>query len=319
MGEFGLLDWADVSAGGDWPVLLVGNGASIAVSKIFSYPSLFDVAVLNPNDRQLFEHLATTNFEEVLRGLDFAAMVQQQLGHDPAAVMARRSDISESLVAAVNAHHVPRPAVEGVKLLGIKAALGNSRSIFTTSYDLLMYWAINHPEPGGFADYFWNEDHSFDLAHVDVWADVTTVHWLHGALHIHSVGGRGAAKLVHADGALLTQFTAGGRLPLYVAEGSADQKVAKIASSDYLSFCLNKFRSDGRDLVIFGQALAASDQHLIDAISSQPHRRVAYAIYPTDQLAVNHLRGTIELALQRNDIQFFDSRTHPLGDPALAV
>ena len=86
-----------------------------------------------------------------------------------------------------------------------------------------------------------------------------------------------------------------------------------------MSFCLERLREDDRDLAVFGQALGPSDQHLVDAIKQHPDREVAYAVYPTTQLGVNAVRAAIEELLDRDDIAFFDSTTHPLGVPALHV
>jgi hypothetical protein len=78
-----------------------------------------------------------------------------------------------------------------------------------------------------------------------------------------------------------------------------------------------RFEDDDRPLVIFGQSLGPSDKHLVEMIKQSPDRRLAYAVYPTNQFAVNSERASIEQLLGRADIDFFDSTTHPLGDPAL--
>jgi hypothetical protein len=319
---FGLHDWHEVPVGPGWPVLLAGNGASRAVSSAFAYDSLLDAADLEADDQALFNHLGTSNFEEVLRALDFAILVQQQLGYDPTPVGDRRQLIQNALVEAVNSHHVAWTDVEGVRLTAIKNALRDYRAVYSTSYDLLFYWAINQ---GGaaidFLDHLWHEPgHYFDAANSPVWGDRTAVYWLHGALQLYEYGIGEAAKRVNLMGAaLLTQFASDGKLPLYVAEGTAQQKHAKIASSEYLTFCLESLQAEERDLVVFGQALGDSDAHLVEAIKLHPHRRLAYAIYPANQLQVDAHRAKVAQLIDRDDIQFFDSTTHALGAPELFV
>ncbi|CAN0249229.1 unnamed protein product, partial [Phaeothamnion confervicola] len=321
VGAFGLPDWQAVAAQGDWPALLAGNGASRAVSGAFDYKSLLVAAGLGENDQALFDQLGTSNFEEVLRALDFAVLVQQQLGHNPAPVLDRRLAIQNALVATVNNHHVAWTDVEGDRLAAIKAALLSYKSVFSTSYDLIFYWAVNQGGPAGFLDHLWHDaDLHFDPNDSPVWGEPTVVHWIHGALHLYEFGiGQTAKRVNLPDAALLAQFASGGKLPLYVAEGTAQQKRAKIASSEYLAFCLNSLEAETRDLVIFGQALSDSDLHLVEALKLHPERRIAYAIYPVDQLQVDADRSKVAQVIGRDDIQFFDSKTHPLGDPGLFV
>jgi hypothetical protein len=321
MGMFGLPDWQDILPGTGWPVLLAGNGASRVVSNAFAYGSLLEAANLGVDDRALFDQLGTSNFEEVLRALDFAALVQQQLGIDPGPVLGRRQTIQNALVATVNHHHVPWADVEGDRLAAIKQALLSYDAVFSTSYDLLFYWAINQGGAEGFLDHLWHEPgYYFDPANSPLWGGRTAVHWIHGALQLYEYGGSQTAKRVNFMGAaLLEQFASGGQLPLYVAEGAAQQKGAKIASSEYLTFCLKTLEQESRDLVIFGQALGDADRHLVDAIKLHPGRRLSYSIYPVDQLQVNAERARVTQILNDPDIQFFDSTTHPLGDPTLTV
>jgi hypothetical protein len=325
VGQFGMDDWEDLPPGNGWPLLLAGNGASRAVSAAFAYGSLFDAAVgaelLNANDVALFQQAGTKNFEEVLRALDFAALVLGQLGHCQTAVLQRRQSIQNALVATVKTHHVSWNAVDGQRLTAIKAALLQSEAVFSTSYDLLFYWAINFLNADDFVDYFWSmPGNYFDPTDTPIWGDRTAVYWIHGALQLYEDGAGNTAKRVNLAGeALLSQFASDDKLPLYVAEGTHHQKKAKIASSQYLAFCLDAFESDGRDLVVFGQALGESDRHLVDAIKLHPNRRIACSIFPSDQASVALERARVSQLLEPANLFFFDSTTHPLGDSSLFV
>lgn len=320
MGQFGLEDWSDLSDD-DWPALLAGNGVSRAVADVFAYDSLLAAANLDADDVQLFDHLGTSNFEEVLRSLDFARIVHGQLGGVLEDVEERREAIRHALVKTVNDHHIGWLDVDGQRLTMIKQALLNYHSVFTSSYDLLIYWAMNHNGAQGFTDFLWHKPHHhFDPGNSPLMPHRTHVYWLHGGLHLYRTDDDGTAKRVHLVGAaLLDQFAGEGLLPLYVAEGTSEQKRRSIRRSDYLTFCLKQFEEDDRSLVVVGQALGPSDQHLVDAIKRHPERDLAYAIYPTTQLGVNGVRADIEELLDRDDINFFDSTTHPLADPALHV
>lgn len=71
---FGLRHWANVAARREWPTLLLGNGASRAMSGLFEYKSLYGVAPLSADDKLLFDALNTRDFEEVLEHLRVARL-----------------------------------------------------------------------------------------------------------------------------------------------------------------------------------------------------------------------------------------------------
>jgi hypothetical protein len=311
MGRFGLSDWDEVEAEHKWPILLAGNGASQAVSNKFAYYSLFAEAELSGADRGLFAKLDTTNFEDVLRSLDISQVVCEQLGHDYREVQNRYETVRGVLVETVNRHHVSWSDVQD-RLTVIKTALRKFQVVYSTSYDLLFYWAINFEGPSGFADRFWGPDHHFDSVS-DVWNNYTAVYWLHGGLHIYRTVLDSTAKRVNEGADLLAQFAEGGHLPLYVAEGTADKKRSSIRRSDYLAYCLEALASDDRAIVVFGQALGPSDAHIVDAIRHRRGRRVAYGVYADSQAQADFVCADMTLRLLGCQVLFFDSTTHPLG------
>ncbi len=140
MGRFGLEDWDAVASERPYPVLLIGNGASRAVSARFSYDSLFDAAPLSPEDKAIFDSLRTRDFEEVLDHIRVARLICEQVGHDADDIADRYSSIRGALITAVMTHHVTwQEAATGDRLLKIRQALRAHSGVFTTSYDLLLY------------------------------------------------------------------------------------------------------------------------------------------------------------------------------------
>jgi hypothetical protein len=73
--------------------------------------------------------------------------------------------------------------------------------------------------------------------------------------------------------------------------------------------------------VVIGHSLSKQDVHIIQALNDSPHRRrIAVSIYPglgPHQIVAE--KGRIQAALPGHRVSFFDSTTHPLGDPALRV
>jgi hypothetical protein len=322
MGAFGLDDWDDIDHG-DWPTLLVGNGGSLAVSSKFAYDSLYTVAPLVQDDREVFVALDTTNFEEVLNHLRTASLVCRQLGHHSSDVDNRYNSIRNSLIKAVHAHHVSWPDVNlGDRLQLIRKALLAFESVFTTNYDLIIYWAIMNggvPPGDGFGDLFWNDRHVFDPFNITRFGKKTLVYWLHGGLHLYRTPAGETTKQTSNGGTLLASFAAGKRVPLFVSEGTWRQKRRAIRRSDYLEHAYTTFAGTSGPLVVFGQTLGDSDRHLIKAILRHPRRDIAFGIYTTKQRSVNLQRAQVENHFPHANIAFFDSRTHPLGDPALRV
>src|SRR5919197_934873 len=79
-----LKNWGELR--GSWPAILVGNGASLAVSDQFRYGTLYERAAqgntlspLRSTDRQLFIRRQTPNFELVLGDLRRAITIGEVL------------------------------------------------------------------------------------------------------------------------------------------------------------------------------------------------------------------------------------------------
>jgi hypothetical protein len=316
MGEFGLDDWDEVKAAGEWPDVLLGNGASCAVSPTFEYKALFEQAHLMPEDEDLFQHLETVNFEQVLTHLRISSVVCRQLGHAHDEVLLRHERIKQALIAAVNKVHVPwSRAMDNSALLAIRAELPAFEAIFSTNYDVLLYWAMNvggpHPQ---LADMFWKSGNTFDA--FDAESSRSIVYWLHGGLHLYRNEYGETAKHV-SDGIenLLSKLEEGP--PIYVAEGTAELKLEQIRSSDYLRYAHHVFGQRKAGLVIVGHSLSAYDQHIVDVVRGR--ERVAFGVYPQSPEQVAAVCGDIRLRLRGIDLRFFDSKTHPLAHPDLHV
>ncbi len=121
----------------------------------------------------------------------------------------------------------------------------------------------------------------------------------------------------------------GARYPLFVSEGTAEQKLAAIGSNAYLTFTyLNWVKGawSWRDpLVVFGHRLSDSDKHLIQPIVAQAIKAeekgwtcppLAISLVPHDEGSNQKRMNEYRQRLARDDIVFFDATTHPLGASA---
>lgn len=312
----------------DGSALICGNGLSINVWSRFAYASLFDHATgdgLSRNDLDLFAE--TENFERVLSDLGTAIRVNQVLGVDAGPVLERYRSVQRALGHAIREVHVRRGDVPDTVLMAIRAELSRYEWIFSTSYNLLVYWAM---ACGGtfkpFVDLFKGRARlQFDPTDTDVYSDQVPVYFPHGALHL-VVGGSGDTWKLRGQAVrtLLAQFgepIAGDpeARPLLVTEGTSRDKLRAIEGNAYLAHCLARLRDVDLPFVVFGASLGAQDNHLVDALNEHPGRAIAVSMVRDTANALAVRQRETYARLKADGLCFFDAATHPLGKPALRV
>ncbi len=315
--------WDALSNRYDWSGLVLGNGFSQNIWKRFGYSSLFDTAVslkaspLAVDDIALFDRLSTRNFEQVLSSLNTARRVASALGENCATIDTRENSIRTALIHAVHSVHIPWAALSGLVLERICAELTKYRSIYCTNYDLLLYWAMMQDQDA-FRDYLWSD--YFDMADTDIWGKQTKVHFLHGALHL-SLGLNGQTLKRKPEGGrnLLDSFGTYGRgtTPLFISEGSGDDKLISIRKSDYLTFVFSQLVHEAGPLVILGHGLGTKDQHIVDAIGFHEGRQIAVSVLAEGN--IRQKKAALVEALPNAELSFFDAATHPLGSADLKI
>lgn len=321
-------DWREIADAEAWQGLLLGNGLSINVWKPFGYQSLMEQAAkkaqLTDVDRALFD--GTTNFERVLADVNTAVRVTEAIGVDASKLYERYQSIQRALGHAVRQVHLARAQVPTRTLAAIRAVMESSEWVFTTSYDLLLYWAMGY---GGkyqpFKDHFrYGGRCEFDPRRRSVYEGEVPVYYLHGALHL-VVGGSGTTwKRVGSLQTILDQFGQpidgdSQARPLLVTEGSAHDKLRAIEANDYLAHALDRLRDLDLPLVVFGSNLGAQDEHLVRAIGEHPSRPVAISMRDRPRAELLARQSEIFLRLKAESIYFYDAATHPLGAPSLAA
>jgi len=322
-----LFDWGDIASAHDWDTLLLGNGMSINIWEPFGYRKLYDRAKLDglsAEDRRLFS--STPNFERVLADLLTAIRVNSAVGLNADPLLERYRHIQLALAHAVREVHLKRSRVPLSTRQLISDTMEQFEWVFTTSYDLLVYWAM---AAGGF-DPFMDHFHQgsrceFDPTKASVPANRIPVYFLHGALHLVAGSSGATWKLRQTDlDTILDQFgkpTKGDpeARPLLVTEGSATDKLAAIEDNVYLSHALHRLRGRDLPLVVFGSSLSEHDAHLAAALSEHPSRPVAISMLPGPTKELLAQQVDISGRLEANPLLFFDATSHPLGNPGLAV
>lgn len=328
--------------------LLLGNGFSIACSKKFEYPNLFEYVKktsLNPHVLKVFEYLGTNNFEGVMRLLEDSKWIAKHYGLErtkgvTASISEDLASIKKSLVSAIAKTHLPNPStISDDRKNQCVSFLEPYQNVFTTDYDLLLYWVANHgqeklKEQDGFrasvddprAEYLVFSEHI---------GQNKGILFLHGALHLYVEGGETRKhSWVRSNKSLIELVKKGlenGQYPLFVAEGKAEKKMAQIQRSGYLFYCLGKFERIASPLVIYGLSFSENDQHIIHAIAdNRDLDRVFIGLHGRVDSRVNkqiiHIgnwmtkrrKDYILTAKGRRakelDIKYFNSKTTPVWD-----
>lgn len=325
-----LEDWNALRSSTAFAGLLVGNGASRAVWDDFGYDSLFENArtveekPLSQSELSVFDALQTRSFEQVLSALKTTSRVNKALAVSSAAPRNRYYAIKEALINTVHAVHIPWRLVQASTLASINQELTRYRTVFTTNYDLLNYWAIQH-SPQAITDLFQGDEPGFDLSATAT--DKTRLLYLHGGLHLVRNQNGTARKLMSTEGTLLGNFAINNTIktlddvPLFVNEGPSADKLKTIRSSDYLSFCYDQLLGHGEGLCIFGHALGEQDSHIVHALRQAKPQVVAISIYPRSKAFIQHQKRYYAKVFEGTgvELRFFDSKTHALGSLKLAV
>lgn len=336
-----LMEWADAKQAEDWRGILLGNGASLAVWEGFAYQSLFEVArtrnqtaPLIPADQELFQKFGTRDFESVLSALRTAQMVNECLPPVAPQIRERYRSIRLALLEAIKGTHIPWSALFGGPILHlIRKELAGYEFVYTTNYDLLVYWAVMAAggQPEDFKDYFWTKQDdcwlAFDPLNTVAMSNCTKVLYLHGGLHIYECAwGDSLKRVAGTEGNLLDLFldpwdaeAHPEYIPLFVTEGSARDKLRAIGQSDYLSFAYRHLSNFSRPMVVFGHSLGPADAHLTQAIRSWDGARIAIAIRAGATDKLREMMAAYQAALPNARLLFFDAGSHPLGSSELQV
>ncbi len=307
--------------------LILGNGASIAFDPRFSYNSLKDraetLALITADVQRVFEHLNTTDFELVLRMLWHASKVNQALAIPDNRTVHAYEAVREALIEVVRAIHVSHEAVRD-RLEIAAAFMSRFSSVVSLSYDVLIYWAIlqgNENAPNRFKDCFIDGEFQRHWQPFrepyGVNREATLVFYPHGNLAL-AADLAGAEFKVRSDaGAALLdtvfdRWRAGNTTPVFVSEGTSEQKRLAIRRSPYLTTVYEEVLPDlGEDVMIFGWSMGDADDHLLDAACLGALRRVAIAVDPDAanlaefQVGV-HRKLTERLGQDRFELTFFD-------------
>jgi hypothetical protein len=318
--------------------LLLGNGFSIACRKdIFRYDALFeqaDFSKLASSARDAFTALDTTDFERVIKALRDSATLAEYYGSSSKQAQSMRKDanaLKELLVQTIARSHPEFPAAIGdQEYAACQAFLSHFNTTYTFNYDLLLYWTHMHQESeagiksdDGFRTSQDDIDDGIESDYV-VWepgqSHEQNMWFLHGALHVFDSGTEvqkytwrrtGIRLIEQVRNALSKDF-----FPLFVAEGTSDEKLERIRHSDYLAKAFRSFQEIQHCLFIYGHSLAANDEHYLRLIERGKLSHLFVGLFGDPKTGSNRRIITRAQAMQTArskqrplKVDFYDSAT----------
>jgi hypothetical protein len=296
-------DEASKKAGKNWS-LLIANGFSI---KYFRYANLLEKSGLHPGSplRALFDELSTVDFEIVIRALEDASLVERTYRKEARATrLASEADkLRQALVHAVRITHPVHREEIADDIPPCVNFLSQFDKIFTLNYDLLLYWVILD-NTQQFRDGFGlaEERNGF------LWPFKTEAHCniynLHGSLHLfRTPDGEVEKRIDQGSGvidAIASTITNAKRLPLYVAEGTSPQKLARIYSVPYLRHCYEKLQQSENAFFVYGHSASENDAHIYDALFRSDIGHLYFCVHqPTADVA--NIDGELSRYQKRNE------------------
>lgn len=272
--------------------LLMGNGFSMAYDKdIFSYNALYTFLTSKEDEllNALFSAIKTKNFELVMQQLDTTIALLKAFGADTEVqekISVASQRLREGLLKSIQQMHpehvyqMPEERSSACATF-LNRFLGSGGHVYTTNYDLLLYWvlmrqrALNHVD--GFGRELENPVEANEGKDPE-WSELLwgpnqekqNVHYLHGALHIFDSGLEVIKEQYDQENYLLEKVNARiekGNYPVFVTAGNGDEKLEHIRHNRYLSNCYDRLCSLDGSLVTFGFSFGPYDEHIIAAIN----------------------------------------------------
>ena len=275
--------------------LLFGNGFSMAYDKdIFSYNALsnFIEKTGDPIIKQLFQKLNTKNFELIMQQLDIFCEISEVFSEDDKLVPKIKSAIESlknSLIDAVKELHpehvfeVPEEKSKSC-ISFLHEYLPKDGFVFSTNYDLLLYWVLMRNGAQKAIDGFGRDletdldgEHYIDPSDLEYselrWGkhkEEQTIFYLHGTLPFFDTG-LNIIKVEYDTEHFLLQNVKERinkkEYPVFVTAGDGKEKLTHIRHNQYLSYCYDQLCDIKGSLITFGFNFGDYDTHIIDAIN----------------------------------------------------
>ncbi len=326
--DLDILDWSRLAKDFKEPDLLLGNGFSLNITDRFYYNSLFEkfLEKCKPEFGSIYKSFKTSSFEFILEKLQDADDTNEIFGVKIYRVKEAIEDLKTGLVSAIQDNHPKAVDINKNQLESIANHLKGFNDVFSLNYDLFLYLTImilnekssKDKSIQPYSDYFYGE-YIYDRQFTSFTDEKCQgydkfVYYLHGALFLFKESfydlklrkAGDSTELIKLIGKAIQKEM----MPLFVNEGTPEQKQAAINRSSYLRFALENLQTTSNPLVIFGTSLSDSDKHIIDAINKNK-RDLAISIHVGHRTKeeIESEMHLIKSKLTNPKVQFFNSAT----------
>lgn len=318
--------------------LLLGNGFSMSYNKDrFSFTSLLESGVKrgfikeNSPLHNIFKQFETKDFEEVVKLLETSLKVLEEYGFNDSETKERIIKDSEALkihlVEIITNNHPEKITdIDDIEYLNTANFINDYHKVYTLNYDLLLYWTTiklldflkeetikksNLKVTDGFHD-----EEGTDIIFGND-SSPQEIFYLHGALHIFDKKHKIIKNTFSRTNIPLKEQTLRNLkeevYPIFVSEGTSEQKKAKIIHNAYLNHCYKSFRAIGTknsSLIILGTLLKSNDEHIQEAIINNKVKNIYLGISKEEQIKDLELFvEKLSKAKVPKNVKFYDYRT----------
>lgn len=233
--------------------------------------------------------MKTKNFELMMAQLEIFSSLLKAFGADEAlqnAIEKARVELKQGLLDAIRSLH-PEHVFKVTDKKSIACAnflnrfLSTGGQIYTTNYDLLLYWVLMRQNIANAVDGFGRELlNPIEAAEGDdpEWSDLVwgknrksqNIFHLHGSLPLFDTGTQIVKEQYSGDGYLLENISArldAGEYPIFVTAGNGADKLAQIRHNPYLSDCYDNLTEVDGSVITFGFGFGEYDEHIIEALN----------------------------------------------------
>lgn len=317
--------------------ILLGNGFSMAYNKErFSFTSLLqsaiDKGIIEENSKihQIFKNNNTSDFEKVVKILENTSKILKIYTQNESLCKQLLEDskkLKQFLVDIITNNHPEKiTEISDDRFESTINFIKEYKKIYSLNYDLLLYWTteklrekINNKtiqDRKEFIDGFCNNNSNEDYVIFNNNSHSNTCLYLHGALHIFDSGNEIIKKTYSRTGTPLKEQTTeelnNNRYPVFVSEGTSEQKKTKIIHNAYLNHCYKSLCAIGGNLIIFGTKLKSNDEHIQDAILKSKIKNIYFGVSDLNkgqQELSNFIEKNNNLEKNKKQIFFYDYRS----------
>ncbi len=321
-----IFKWKEIAEDYYGGSLLLGNGASMSIDNRFGYVSLVDHArengLFTQDIQQLFNFFNTTDFELVLRLVWQASNINRALLILDDRTHAAYVRVRECLIESVRDVH-PEYQEISEHIPTLYQFLKKFSTVISLNYDLILYWSIMYgidvDDRHSLKDCFVNGQfyENWRRLREPIYGNTSTTlaFYPHGSLVLSRNNIESEFKVI-GNGyglleAVLQAWQSEQVVPLFVSEGTSEQKINSIRSSSYLNTVYREVLTTLEpSLVIYGWGFWEQDTYILERIALSQVQSVAVSVYGNDQAYCNRVSHTIHQILGAQvQVQFFHSNS----------